>query len=139
MQKGGTTFACLRPVLLLARQRKSRQNTRWNIVSGEHLGPHCNADIRGEEKDMSKERSFSDAWMVGLALALAVVLEAPDLGQTVMAADGNHLTLEAPSEVRQNETVELIAVVRDSQGRPVNGVPVGFRAESGWEKNIIFT
>ena len=88
---------------------------------------------------MSKERSFSDAWMVGLALALAVVLEAPDLGQTVMAADGNHLALEAPSEVRQNETVELIAVVRDSQGRPLNGVPVGFRAEPGWEKNILFS
>ena len=87
---------------------------------------------------MSKQRFFSGAWMVGLALTLAVFLGAPGLGQIVMAADGNHLALEAPSEVRQNETVELIAVVRDSQGRPVKGVSVGFRAESGWEKNIMF-
>src|SRR5262245_27547513 len=101
-------------MLFHARQRKSRQNTRWNSISREHLGPHCNADIRGERKDMSKQRSFSGAWMVGLALALAVFLGAPGLGQIVMAADGNHLALEAPSEVRQNETVELIAVVRDS-------------------------
>ena len=88
---------------------------------------------------MSKQRYFSGAWMVGLVLALAVLLGAPGVGQTVMAADGNHLALEAPSDVKQNETVELIAVVRDSQGRPVKGVSVGFRAESGWEKNIMFS
>ena len=32
-----------------------------------------------------------------------------------------------------------MAVVRDSQGQPVNGVPVEFRAQSGWENNITFT
>jgi len=77
--------------------------------------------------------------MVGLALALAVLLGAPGLEQTVMAADGNHLALEAPSEVTQNSTTELVILVRDSQGQPVNGASVDLRAEPGWEKNIMFS
>src|SRR5215468_717338 len=87
-----------------------------------------------KEKDMTKQRRYASAWMVGLALALVVLLGAPGLGQTVMAADGSHLALEAPSEVTQNSTTELVILVRDSQGRPVNGVSVDFRAEPSWEK-----
>jgi len=88
---------------------------------------------------MTKQRRYASAWMVGLALALVVLLGAPGLGQTVMAADGSRLALEAPSEVTQNSTTEIVVMVHDSQGRPVNGVSVDFRAEPSWEKNIMFS
>ena len=38
-------------------------------------------------------------------------------------------------EVKQFENTELTAVVKDSQGQPVNGVPVTFQVPADWQKN----
>jgi hypothetical protein len=53
-----------------------------------------------KEKDMTKQRRFAGAWMVGmvgLALALVVFLGAPGLAQTAKPAGAYRLSLEAPS------------------------------------------
>ena len=85
---------------------------------------------------MTKQQHCADTWLVELALALGVLLGALGVGQTARAAEAYRLALEAPITVTQNKNTELVAVVRDSQGHPVSGVPVDFRVESGWEKNI---
>jgi hypothetical protein len=85
---------------------------------------------------MTKHQHCADTWLVGLALALVVLVGALGVGQTARAAEAYRLALEAPITVTQNKNTELVAVVRDSQGHPVSGVPVDFRVESGWEKNI---
>jgi Big-like domain-containing protein len=59
------------------------------------------------------------------------------LAQDVRAAGDSSLTLRAPSEVQQFENRELTAVVKDSQGQPVNGVPVTFQVTPDWQKNAI--
>jgi hypothetical protein len=78
-------FCLPKTCMLHAIQRQSRQHTRWNSASGEHLVPHRKASMRGEEKDRIKQRYCSGAWIVGLALALVGLLGAPGFGQTVMA------------------------------------------------------
>lgn len=88
---------------------------------------------------MIKQRRFSGEWMVGLALALVVLLGAPGFVQTARTAGAYNLSLETPQTVTQYQKVELAAVVRDSQGQPVDGVPVEFWVESGWEKNIVLS
>lgn len=73
--------------------------------------------------------------MVGLALALVVFLGAPGLVPDVRAAKFT-MSLQAPDEVMQHQNAELIAVVTDSQGQPVSGMPVEFRVAPGWENNV---
>jgi Bacterial Ig-like domain (group 1) len=90
---------------------------------------------RRKEKDMTKQRRYTSEWMVGLALALVVLLGAQGFGQTPKY----HLALEAPMDATQNEALNLVAIVRDSQGQPVNAVPVEFSVPSDWQNNITFT
>jgi len=73
--------------------------------------------------------------MVGLALALVVFMGAPGLVPDARAAQFN-MSLQAPNEVLQYQSAELVAVVKDSQGQPVNGMPVEFRVAPGWENNV---
>ena len=84
---------------------------------------------------MTKQRRSTSAWMVGLALALVVLMGAPGFGQSAKY----RLALEAPMDATQNQPNSLVAVVRDSQGQPVNAVPVEFSVPSDWQPNIIFT
>jgi hypothetical protein len=88
-----------------------------------------------KEKDMAKQRRYTSEWLVGLALALVVLMGAPGFGQTPKY----HLALEAPMDATQNEGLSLVAIVRDSQGQPVNAVPVEFSVPSDWQNNITFT
>jgi hypothetical protein len=55
--------------------------------------------------------------------------------QNARAAGDYSITLRAPDEVKQFENTELTAVVKDSQGRPVNGIPVTFQVPDDWQKN----
>jgi len=43
------------------------------------------------------------------------------------------MSLQAPDLVRQFENVELVAVIKDSQGQPVNGIPVMFQVPPTWQ------
>jgi len=84
---------------------------------------------------MTKQRRFSGAWMVVLALALVVILGAPSFAQDARTAGRYNVSLRAPDEVLQYQNTELVAVVKDSQGNPVSGIPVDFRVGPGWEKD----
>jgi len=55
--------------------------------------------------------------------------------QTARAAGDYNIKLRAPDEVKQFENVELTAVITDSQGQPVNGVPVTFQLPLDWQQN----
>jgi Bacterial Ig-like domain (group 1) len=87
---------------------------------------------------MTKQQRLSGGWIVGLALALVVFLGALGFVQDAQAAQYN-MSLRAPDEVLQYQNTELIAVVTDSQGRPVSGIPVDFRVGPEWEKNVTLT
>jgi hypothetical protein len=82
-----------------------------------------------------KQRRLSNVWLGGLALVLVGLLGVLGWVQTAKAAGDYSITLRAPDEVRQYENVELTAVVRDSQGQPVNGVPVTFQVPPDWRQN----
>ena len=84
---------------------------------------------------MTKPRRYTSEWMVGLALALVVLIRAPGFGQTSQY----HLALEAPMNATQNEALNLVAIVQDRQGQPVNAVTVVFSVPSDWQNNITFT
>jgi len=84
---------------------------------------------------MTKQLRLSGGWMVGLALALVLLLGAPGLVPDAMAAQFN-VSLKAPDEVTQYQNAELVAYVTDSQGQPVNGIPVEFRIAPEWENNV---
>jgi len=84
---------------------------------------------------MTKQLRLSSLWLGGLALALVILLGVPGFAQNATAAGDYSLKLRAPAEVKQFENTELTAVVEDSQGRPVNGVPVTFQLPADWQKN----
>jgi len=84
---------------------------------------------------MTKPRRYTSEWMVGLALALVVLMGAPGFGQSAKY----HLALEAPMNATQNEALNLVAIVQDRQGQPVNAVTVVFSVPSDWQNNITFT
>jgi hypothetical protein len=54
---------------------------------------------------------------------------------TARAAGDYSVSLLAPDLIRQFEDVELTAVVKDSQGQPVNGIPVNFQVAPDWQHN----
>ena len=83
---------------------------------------------------MAKQLRLSGLWLGGLALVLVVLLGVPGFTQAKATGDYN-LKLRAPDEVKQFENVELTAVVKDSQGQPVNGVPVTFQVPADWQQN----
>ena len=84
---------------------------------------------------MTKQLRLSGGWMVGLALALVVFLGVPGLVPDARAAQFN-MSLKAPDEIRQYQNAEMVAYVTDSQGQPVNGIPVQFRVAPDWENNV---
>ena len=84
---------------------------------------------------MTKPRRYTSEWMVGLALALVVLIGTQGFGQSAKY----HLALEAPMDATQNEALNLVAIVQDRQGQPVNAVPVEFSVPSDWQNNITFT
>lgn len=84
---------------------------------------------------MTKRLRLSGGWIVGLALALVVCLGAPGLVPDASAAQFN-VVLKAPEALLQYQSADVIAVVTDSQGQPVNGIPVEFRVAPGWENNV---
>jgi hypothetical protein len=54
---------------------------------------------------------------------------------TARAADDYSVALLTPDLIRQFEDVELTAVVKDSQGQPVNDLPVTFQVAPEWQKD----
>ena len=84
---------------------------------------------------MTKQPRLSGLWLGGLALVLVVLLGVPGFAQSAKAAGDYSVKLRAPAEVKQFEKTELTAVVEDSQGQPVNGVPVTFHVPADWQKN----
>ena len=54
---------------------------------------------------------------------------------TARAADDYSVSLQTPDLIRQFEDVELTAVVKDSQGQPVNGIPVTFQVAPDWQQD----
>src|SRR5690349_18275894 len=104
----------------------------WALTSGEvqYLSATCT-----KGKDMTKHLRLSGGWIVGLALALIVGLGAPGLVPDASAAQFN-VTLNAPDDLLQYQNAEVVAVVTDAQGQPVNGIPVEFRVAPGWENTV---
>jgi len=84
---------------------------------------------------MRKHLRLSGIWLGGLALVLVGLLGVPSFAQNARAAGDYSVTLRAPDQVKQFENVELTAVVKDSQGQPVNGIPVRFQVAPDWQKN----
>ena len=82
---------------------------------------------------MTARFRLSGLWLGGLALVLAGLIGVLGFGQDVRAAGNYNVSLQAPNLVKQFENVELIAVVKDSQGQPVNGVPVTFQVAPEWQ------
>jgi Bacterial Ig-like domain (group 1) len=84
---------------------------------------------------MTKQLRLSGIWLGGLALILVGLLAVPAFAQSARAAGDYSIKLRAPDEVKQFGNTELTAVVKDSQGQPVNGVPVTFQLPADWQKN----
>lgn len=80
----------------------------------------------------------SGRWIGGLALILVVFLAAPGLAPDARAAQFN-VSLQGPSELLQYQNAELVAIVTDSQGHPVSGIPVEFRVAPDWENNVVLS
>jgi hypothetical protein len=81
---------------------------------------------------MSTHLRPSRRWLGGLALVLVGLLSVLGWASTARAADDYSVSLQTPDLIRQFEDVELTAVVKDSQGQPVNGIPVTFQVAPGW-------
>jgi cytochrome c oxidase assembly factor CtaG len=82
-----------------------------------------------------KQLRLSRLWLGALALVLVGLMGTLGFAQTARAAGDYSMKLRAPAEVRQFENVDLTAIVTDSQGQPVNGVPVTFQLPPDWQKN----
>ena len=82
---------------------------------------------------MTAQLRLSSVWLGGLALVLVGFLGILGFGQDVRAASNYTMSLQAPDLVRQFENVELVAVIKDSQGQPVNGIPVMFQVPPTWQ------
>ena len=81
---------------------------------------------------MSTDLRPSRRWLGGLALVLVGLLSVLGWASTAWAVDVYSVSLQTPDLIRQFEDVELTAVVKDSQGQPVNGIPVTFQVAPGW-------
>jgi len=77
----------------------------------------------------------SRRWLGGLALGLVGLLSVLGWASTARAADDYSVSLQTPDLIRQFEDVELTAVVKDSQGQPVNGIPVTFQVAPDWQQD----
>src|SRR5262249_8021148 len=86
-----------------------------------------------KETSMSTHLRPSGRWIGGLALILVGLLGGLGLAPAARAAGAYSVSLRTPNLVRQFERVELRAVVKDSQGQPVNGMPVTFQVPPAWQ------
>src|ERR671924_1751000 len=77
----------------------------------------------------------SSRWISGLVLVLVGLVGVLGLVPNARAADDYSVALQTPDLIRQFEDVELTAVVKDSQGQPVNGIPVTFQVAPDWKKD----
>ncbi len=84
---------------------------------------------------MSTHLHPSRRWLGGLALVLVGLLSVLGWASTARAADDYSVSLQTPDLIRQFEDVELTAVVKDSQGQPVNGIPVTFQVAPDWQQD----
>ena len=84
---------------------------------------------------MSTHLRPSRRWLGGLALVLVGLLSVLGWASTARAADDYSVSLQTPDLIRQFEDVELTAVVKDSQGQPVNGIPVTFQVAPDWQQD----
>ena len=75
----------------------------------------------------------SSRWISGLVLVLVGLVGVLGLVPNARAADDYSVALQTPDLIRQFEDVELTAVVKDSQGRPVRGIPVTFQVAPDWQ------
>lgn len=85
---------------------------------------------------MNRQSHGAFRWLAGLCLGLVgLVLAAPVQAQDTRSQEGYQISLRPLSEpVEQHEKYLLTAKVEDSQGRPVNGVPVTFRIQPDWQQ-----
>ena len=86
-------------------------------------------------KTLTKAKPLSTRHLKKCVSTSVVLLGVPGFAQNAKAAGDYSIKLRAPDEVKQLENVELTAVVQDSQGQPVNGVPVKFQVPADWQKN----
>jgi hypothetical protein len=84
---------------------------------------------------MSTHLHSSSRWIGGLALVLVGLIGVLGFAHNARAAGDYSVSLQAPDLVRQFENTELTAVVKDSQGQPVNGIPVTFQVALDWQNN----
>jgi hypothetical protein len=84
---------------------------------------------------MSTHLRPSRRWLGGLALVLVALLGVLGWASTARAADDYSVSLQAPDLIFQFEDAQLTAVVKDSQGQPVNGIPVTFRVAPDWKRD----
>jgi len=84
---------------------------------------------------MTKQPRLPGVWLGGLALVLVGLLGVLGFAQDARAAGDYSLSLRAPDLIQQYDNIELKAVVTDSQGQPVNGVPVTFQVAPDWQQN----
>jgi hypothetical protein len=71
-----------------------------------------------------------------LALVLVGLFGVLGFAHNARAAGDYSVSLQTPDLVKQFEKVELTVVVKDSQGQPVNGVPVTLQVPTDWQKNV---
>jgi hypothetical protein len=76
---------------------------------------------------------LSGRWIGGLALVLVGLLGVLGFAHNARAASDYSVSLQTPDLVRQFDHAELTAVVKDSQGQPVNGIPVTFQVTPDWQ------
>jgi hypothetical protein len=88
-----------------------------------------------KKTSMSTHLRPSRRWLCGLALGFVGLLSVLGWVPTARAADDYSVSLQAPDLIRQFEDVELTAVVKDSQGQPVNGLPVTFQVAPDWKQD----
>ena len=91
--------------------------------------------LRGQRAPSLTGALPSRRWLGGLALVLVGLLSVLGWASTARAADDYSVSLQTPDLIRQFEDVELTAVVKDSQGQPVNGIPVTFQVAPDWKKD----
>src|SRR5919197_699854 len=86
-----------------------------------------------KETSMATHLRPSSRWISGLVLVLVGLVGVLGLVPNARAADDYSVALQTPDLIRQFEDVELTAVVKDSQGRPVRGIPVTFQVAPDWQ------
>jgi hypothetical protein len=99
------------------------------------IGETVSYDRYRKEKDMITHLRPSSSRIGWLALVLVGLFGVLGFAHNARAAGDYSVSLQTPDLVKQFENVELMAVVKDSQGQPVNGIPVTFQVAPEWQKD----